>query len=486
MRGLVLRLVRWGVAAAAVVLALVLGLRGWQALNDPSLQIWHTFAPDEPTAEAIADMDWDAWIAREDAIFASVRAEVADALPPEAQTRENRYFAGSPLYPPGFAVDWNRSFVLEPDGPPRGAAVLAHGLTDSPFSVRHIAELYRDRGFLVIAPRMPGHGTTPGGLAAAVWPQWRAATRLAADEAVARVGADAPLHLVGYSNGGALALKHALEALEDPTLAQPDQLVLISPMVGVTRFARFAGIAGWPAALPGFARAAWFDLIPEFNPFKYNSFPVQAGVQSHRLTVAVQADLDRAARSGALAGLPPVLTFQSVIDATVSTRAVIDRLYARLPANGSALVLADINRAARLAPVIGRAADAEVDRLVPPPPRNYALSVITNAGPGDSAAVARIEPAGATAIEVEALGLAYPPDVFSLSHVALPFPVDDGLYGLAPDPQDDFGINIGTLAARGESGVLSVGSDMFARLYSNPFYDAMAARIAEVIDERGQ
>ena len=35
------------------------------------------------------------------------------------------YFAGSPLHPANFATDWNRSFVLTPDGPPKGAAVLA-------------------------------------------------------------------------------------------------------------------------------------------------------------------------------------------------------------------------------------------------------------------------------------------------------------------------------------------------------------------------
>jgi hypothetical protein len=68
--------------------------------------------------------------------------------------------------------------------------------------------------------------------------------------------------------------------------------------------------------------------------------------------------------------------------------------------------------------------------------------------------------------------------VFSLSHVAVPFPLTDGLYGLRPDPADDFGINIGTLAARGETGVISVGSDMFARLYSNPFFGTFAERIA--------
>ncbi len=100
--------------------------------------------------------------------------------------------------------------------------------------------------------------------------------------------------------------------------------------------------------------------------------------------------------------MPPVLAFQSVLDATVSARAVVEALFARLPANGSELVLVDINRAAKLAPVIGLAAEAEIGRIAPPPPRDYALTVVTNAGPGDYAAVARVEAAGATAAQVVA------------------------------------------------------------------------------------
>jgi len=69
--------------------------------------------------------------------------------------------------------------------------------------------------------------------------------------------------MIGFSNGGALALKYALDALEDPRLARPDRLVLISPMIGITRFARFAGLAGLPAVLPAFAKAAWLSVMPD-------------------------------------------------------------------------------------------------------------------------------------------------------------------------------------------------------------------------------
>jgi alpha-beta hydrolase superfamily lysophospholipase len=323
---------------------------------------------------------------------------------------------------------------------------------------------------------MPGHGTTPGGLSVARWEDWAAATRLAVREARARAPGG-PLHLVGYSNGGALAVHHALEALREPALGVPDGIVLLSPMIGITQFAALAGIAGWPAVLPAFDRAAWFDLIPEFNPFKYNSFPVQAGVQSFQLTRVVRDGLIAAERGGEVAGLPPILAFQSVVDSTVLPAALVSELFARLPANGSVLVLFDLNRAARLAPLIRASAEARLEAILPAPPRRYDVVVVGNAGPDDYAAVAETTAAGdATGVRRD-LGIAYPRDVYSLSHVALPFPLTDGLYGMAPDLQDDFGIRLGTLAAHGETGVIVPGPDMFARLTSNPFFELMAARI---------
>ena len=54
--------------------------------------------------------------------------------------------------------------------------------------------------------------------------------------------------------------------------------------------------------------------------------------------------------------------------------------------------------------------------------------------------------AGATAERTQALGLQYPKGVYSLSHVALPFPLSDSLYGLTPDQTEDFGVHLGSLA----------------------------------------
>jgi alpha-beta hydrolase superfamily lysophospholipase len=475
-----LRLVRRLALSLLVLLGGFVALRAWESGRGPGLRPWHTVVPPELDAKALDAADWAGFLAAEDAAFEVVRREVVGRLSPEDRSPANRYDPASPLHPARFATDWNRSFVLVPQDAPRGVAVLLHGMTDAPFSMRHLAALYAGMGYVAVVPRMPGHGTVPGGLAEAVWEQWLAATRLAVRDARARVP-HGPLHLVGYSNGGALALRHALDAIEDPRLAQADRVVLVSPMIGVTAFARFAGLAGLPALLPRFAGAAWLSVTPEFIPFKYNSFPVQAARQSYLLSSEVQAQTRRLAAAGQLGRLPPVLTFQSVVDATVSAQALVTALYAQLPANGSELVLFDLNRNAKAGPLVAAGVNLAVEQLLPPAPRRFHATVVTNAGPGSAQVEERLTQAGGTATSVRPLGLAWPREVFSLSHLALAVPVEDALYGLAPDPVEDFGVNLGTLALRGERGVLVSDLDSLLRLTSNPFYPYLRDRVVEAI-----
>jgi alpha-beta hydrolase superfamily lysophospholipase len=252
-------------------------------------------------------------------------------------------------------------------------------------------------------------------------------------------------------------------------------------MIGVTSMARFAGIAGWPAVFPSFAKAAWLGIVPEFNPFKYNSFPVNAARQSSLVARALQEQIALHARDGRLVELAPILTFQSVVDFTVSTRAIVDALYVNLPPNGSELVLFDLNRSARFGPLFRASTDTIVARLLPDPPRTFRTTIITNAESRTAEVVERVTEAGTTTEQTRALGLTYPPDVFSLSHIALPFPMDDPLYGLMPDPAEDFGVNLGAMATRGERGTLVISADALNRLTANPFFPYMQKRIEEGI-----
>ena len=476
-----LRILKSGAIGFLLILAIFLAVRIHDTQQGPPLRPWHTYVPHELSIKELDQADWAEYLKTESSIFEAVRDEVTERLAPEDRVPANRYFEGSPVYSGHFRQDWNRSHLLEPSGPIVGAAVFLHGLTDSPYSLRHVAHRYRDLGYVAVAVRLPGHGTVPAALTDVEWESWLAATRLAVREARRRAGPSVPLHLVGYSNGGALALMYALDAIENKDLARPDRIVLISPMIGLTVFARFAGLAGLPAIFPAFAKAAWLNVLPEFNPFKYNSFPVNAARQSFLLTNSLQRRILQHAREGKLSALPPVITFQSVIDATVSTSAVISAFYSHLPKNGSELVLFDLNRNTKFGPLLRPQLETVLTRLVPEAPRNFRTVVVTNATPDSSNVVERSTEAGETEEKIKDLGLVYPVDTYSLSHVALPFPPNDSLYGSQPDPTESFGVNLGTIAGRGEWGTLIVSLDMLLRETSNPFFSYLIRRIEEPV-----
>ncbi|MCX5730911.1 MAG: alpha/beta hydrolase, partial [Deltaproteobacteria bacterium] len=97
---------------------------------------------------------------------------------------------------------------------------------------------------------------------------------------------------------------------------------------------------------------------------------------------------------------------------------------------------------------------------------------------------ARVTEAGQVTDTTRPLGLFYPADVFSLSHVALPFPPSDSLYGLQPDNSENFGIHLGAMSGRGERGALLVSLDALLCVSSNPFFPYLLERIEEGIVPR--
>ena len=60
----------------------------------------------------------------------------------------------------------------------------------------------------------------------------------------------------------------------------------------------------------------------------------------------------------------------------------------------------------------------------------------------------------------------------------MPFPPDDPIYGSQPDPENLFGVQLGTLEPRGERGLLAVSTDQLTRLRSNPFFSYIEQRLS--------
>jgi len=89
----------------------------------------------------------------------------------------------------------------EADGS-RGALVL-HGFTGNPGSMRQLAEAFAADGFDVELPRLPGHGTTVKDMLTTRWADWSKEV----DEAYERLASLAPSVVVaGLSMGGSLTL----------------------------------------------------------------------------------------------------------------------------------------------------------------------------------------------------------------------------------------------------------------------------------------
>ena len=460
-----------------VFLTILLG-RGFQARSLPDLQPWHRAhlgdvkAGELPDTATLAD-----YLRREDAVFASLKSKVLDAVPEAERAATSRYSAGGPLDPTRLgAADGNRTFELVPERI-AGGALLVHGLTDAPYSVRPVAEALRRLGYYTLAPRMPGHGTAPSGLVTAEWKDWMSVVRLAARHVAAKAPGK-PFVVVGYSNGGALAVKYAQDVIEGSGLPRPDRIVLMSPMIGLTPFAGFARIASLLHRIPFFEKNAWLDVVPEYNPYKYNSFPVNAAIQTAELTQELNAQTERLARAGRLKDLAPVLAFQSLVDATVSTEAIVRRLYDRLPANGSELVLFDVNRESSLAPFLSRPEKLLAD-LGARTDLTYRITVVANTRRDTREVSAWSAGPGPVRVSAAPLGLAWPEGVFSLSHVAIPFPESDDLYGRLPEPPPTFGLRLGCVTPRGERAVLTVPLDQWMRLTWNPFFPWLEARVTE-------
>jgi alpha-beta hydrolase superfamily lysophospholipase len=335
------------------------------------------------------------------------------------------------------------------------------------------AALHRG-GATVLGLRIPGHGTAPSGLVETRWQDMAAAVRLAARHLQETAG-DRPLFIVGYSNGGALAVSYTLEALEETSLPRPSGLVLLSPEIGISPVAALAVWQGRLGHLLGMEKLAWNALLPEYDPYKYGSFAVNAGDLAYRITAHIQRQLTAMQAADKLHELPPILAFQSSVDATVTATALVANLFDRLPPADHELVLFDINRRAEVSSLLQQDPRTVFEPLLQKNARTFDVTVVTNESSESDSVVASTALMGQdTPANTSDIGV-WPAGIFSLSHVALPFSPLDPLYG-GPEAPASPGIELGNLAPRGERGVLQVSGTDLLRLRWNPFYGYVESR----------
>jgi len=199
-------------------------------------------------------------------------------------------------------LEMNTPYALTPDpaacAATKGGFVLFHGLSDSPFMVRDIAEHLRAQCYLVWAPLLPGHGTRPGDMLRVTSEDWLDAGRAALTHMRAQTET---VHVGGFSMGGVLAM---ILALEQPDLKS---VVLFSPAAKAK--SRMLWAASWLRPF-----YPWVDRDIETEMPRYEAFSAHAAAQYYDMT----RRLDRMVRRGGEFKMP-VFAAVTINDSVVDT-----------------------------------------------------------------------------------------------------------------------------------------------------------------------
>lgn len=185
------------------------------------------------------------------------------------------------------------------DGGPVGA-LLCHGFTGTPQSLRPWAEHLAAAGLSVALPRLPGHGTDVREANLTHWEDWYA--ELDRSLTLLHERCD-DVFVMGLSMGGTLAIR-----LAEQRGADVAGLVLVNPSLLTKRPDRFLlPVLRWVAP-------TWSGIASDIKKegpveLAYDRIPVKAAYQLSRLWLTTRTDLDRVTQ--------PILVFRSTEDHVV-------------------------------------------------------------------------------------------------------------------------------------------------------------------------
>ncbi|MGH3319293.1 MAG: alpha/beta hydrolase [Streptosporangiaceae bacterium] len=185
------------------------------------------------------------------------------------------------------------------EGGPVGA-LLCHGFTSTPQSLRPWAEHLADAGLSVSLPRLPGHGTIWQEMARTRWEDWYADLDRAFDDLASRCD---HVFCMGLSLGGCMALRLAEQrgdevaglVLVNPSLRPDNPLFPLLPLLRLA-VRSFPGVAG--------------DIKKEgVRELAYDRVPLRAAASLPTLWRLTRAELSRVTQ--------PILLFTSADDHVV-------------------------------------------------------------------------------------------------------------------------------------------------------------------------
>ena len=194
------------------------------------------------------------------------------------------------------------------DAKPSRGALLIHGISDTTYSLKDIAEFLNSECVLIRAMLLPGHGTRPGDLLQIKKEEWIEAVDFGIRSLKSEVD---HVYVVGFSLGGLLATHAATNHtdLSGLVLLSPSLQVVYSPLVWQTRWLRYV----WD----------WMDVDPNASPVRYHSMPTNGLAELMELRSKTIWSLRRKR------GLkPPVFAMLAEHDVSVNSRKTLEILHA--------------------------------------------------------------------------------------------------------------------------------------------------------------
>jgi esterase/lipase len=312
--------------------------------------------------------------------------------------------------------------------------LLTHGLTSSPYAMRHLAAFFQQNGFRVMVVLLPGHGTQPGDLLEVSWQEWAKTVAYGAYKLAEEVD---EVYLAGYSIGGALSV---YQSLRDRRVRG---LFLFSPALRITPWAAWANLHKLYSWL--MPSAKWVDIKPDRDIYKYESFTKNAAAQTYALTRKLNARLRKHQLD------IPVFIAASEDDITVKTSAIMEfTTRARHPASKLVLYTTE--------------------------PEKFPHGILEG--------------------RLELVNSAVPAQkILSSAHTAIAIPPEDTYYGMAgeysncvhyyPDNMEKYDACIKNPAAdfQGEITAKNLAAGILRRLTYNPNFAALEVSMQRFIDE---
>lgn len=182
----------------------------------------------------------------------------------------------------------------------RVGALLIHGFTGQPTSMKPWARYLADAGLSVEVPRLPGHGTRWQDMNVTTWQDWYA--EVDRTFTALRSSCDS-VFVMGLSMGGSLSLRLAEERGDEVA-----GVVVVNPAVHSERPDRFL-LPVIRFVVPSFPGISNDIKKPGGDEGAYDKLPLKAAYSLTQLWAAVKADIAKVSQ--------PLLVFRSAEDHVV-------------------------------------------------------------------------------------------------------------------------------------------------------------------------